>query len=315
MNKVVRLADVWPSAQDNGAVDVSVIMVVYRTGPALFTSIRHVLAQPGVNEFVIVDNGSIEEDADRLSAIAASEPRIRLLQGHGNIGFAKGANLGASAATGKWLVFLNPDAFLEPGCIESLVASAQQAPSPCIVGARVLNPDRSEQRGARRGDVTPVSTLLTFTRLTHLIPFFRRFEIHWESEALPDEATPVPTISGACFCVSQADFRRLRGFDGSYFLHVEDIDLCWRARQAGGSVLFNPTAEVVHIGHTSLVDPLYVEHHKGRGLARYFRKRADTFWSKVLAYLLGPLIILAAVSRPTMRRLMPPRRHVASAHV
>src|ERR1700744_2882558 len=108
---------------------VSVIMVVFRTGPALFSAIPHVLAEPLVDEFVVVDNGSIAE----------AEPRFRLVQGHGNIGFARGCNLGARTAKGHHLVILNPDAYLQPGCISSLIAAAADFPSPCVVGARVLN--------------------------------------------------------------------------------------------------------------------------------------------------------------------------------
>lgn len=304
MNKLVRLAEVLPASAERPSVDVSVIMVVFMTGPALFSSISRVLADPMVGDFVIVDNGSSEADQARLYAISQTDERIRLLAGHGNIGFARGANLGASAAKGRWLVFLNPDAFLEPGCVAALIAGAEGQPSPCVVGARVLNEDRSEQRGARRSEVTPVTTLLSFTRLAELVPAFRRFEIHLESEAVPEAPLAVPVISGACFAVTQADFRLLKGFDGRYFLHVEDIDLCWRARMAGGAVVFQPRAEVVHLGHTSLVEPFFVEFFKGRGLARYFRKRADNPARKLLAWLLGPLIVLAAVSRPAMRALL-----------
>jgi N-acetylglucosaminyl-diphospho-decaprenol L-rhamnosyltransferase len=303
VNKVVPLRHFPAFELEDPSADISVIMVVYLTGPALFTSIARVLADPDVDDFVIVDNGSSEADQARLFAISQTDDRIRLLQGHGNIGFARGANLGASAARGRFLVFLNPDAFLERGCARALFAETTGRPSPCVVGARILNEDRSEQRGARRYEVTPVTTLLSFTHLTGLIPALRRFEIHLENEPLPEAPIKVPTISGACFGVSRADFRRLKGFDGDFFLHVEDVDLCWRAREMGGVVLFHPTAEVVHLGHTSLVEPFFVEWFKGNGLARYFVKRADSWPRRVLAYGLGPIIVLASVARPLMRRL------------
>ncbi|NEX92324.1 glycosyltransferase family 2 protein [Caulobacter sp. 17J65-9] len=283
--------------------DVAVVMVVYRTGPVLFDAVDRVLKAVRAGELVLVDNGSSPEDAARLVEIAAREPRVRLLQGHGNVGFARGANLGASSATARWLVFLNPDALLEDGCLDALVAAAANRPAPCVVGARVLNPDRSEQRGARRGDVTPVTTLLTLSRLTAVFGFLRRFEIHHEDQPEPDGPAEVPTISGACFCMSRDDFHALGGFDGRYFLHVEDVDLCWRARQAGGTVWFQPQAEVVHLGHTSLAEPVFVEFHKGRGLARYFRKRADNPARLALAWALGPLIVMAAVLRPALRKI------------
>lgn len=303
MNKVIPLRNLLAYEVEAPSASVSVIMVVYMTGPALFTAISRVLADPDVDDFVIVDNGSTEADQARLFAISQTDDRIRLLSGHGNIGFARGANLGASAARGRFLVFLNPDAFIEPGCVRKLQEAAKGRPSPCVVGARVLNEDRSEQRGARRGEVTPVTTVLSFTRLADKVRRFRPFEIHWEELPLPQGPVPVPVISGACFGVSRSDFRRLKGFDGGFFLHVEDVDLCWRARRDGGVVLFHPEAEVIHLGHTSLVEPFFVEFFKGRGLARYFVKRADNLPRKLLAYALGPIVVLASVGRPLLRRL------------
>lgn len=307
LNQIVRLADRFSVAAEEPRVDAAVVMVVYMTGPALFESVRLVLAENTVGELVLVDNGSTPDDAARLRAIADREPKVKLLQGHGNIGFARGANLGASATNARWLVFLNPDAYLQPGCVEGLIRAASAATKPALVGARVLNLDGTEQRGARRGEVTPVTTLLSLTRLSGLVPFLRKYEIHWEDETVPAEPVAVPTVSGACFCVSQEDFRRLEGFDSRFFLHVEDVDLCWRTRRAGGEVLFHPDARVVHLGHTSRVEPLLVEWHKGRGLARYFRKRADSRGRLVLAWALGPLIVAAAIARPLIRAVLPPK--------
>lgn len=283
---------------------LSLIMVVYMTGPALMESVRHVLAEPLVEEFVIVDNGSSLADAAWLRELARREPRVRLLQGLGNIGFARAANLGAAAAKGQALVFLNPDAFLTPGAVAALADAARDRPSPCVIGARVFNTDGTEQRGARRGEITPVTTLLTLSKLSATLPPLRRFEIHRESEAPPSHPVDTPTISGACFYMSASDFHVLGGFDEGFFLHVEDVDLCWRARQQGGSVLFQPNARIIHVGSTSKENPLIVEWHKGKGLVRYFLKRADSPQRKLLALVLAPLILGVAVARPLLRQLL-----------
>lgn len=279
---------------------VSVVMVVYWTGEALVDSIRHVLDEPLVDEFVIVDNGSSPADAEMLRALGLTEPRVQLRQGHGNVGFAKGANLGAQTARGEHLVFINPDANLQPGCVAGLISAFRDQPVPTVIGARVMNTDGTEQRGGRRGEVTPVTTLMSLSQLSQKVKRFARFEIHREHEPLPAEPTPVPTISGACFALRRSDFEALAGFDEAYFLHVEDIDLCWRARQAGGQVLFHPSAQVVHLGHTSLENPLKVEFHKGVGLSRYFIKRADNIQRYVLAVMLAPLILGLSVCRPAI---------------
>jgi hypothetical protein len=282
---------------------LSVVMVVYMTGEALGESLACALADPLVDELVVVDNGSSDREAERLRALAARDARMVLVSGHGNVGFAKGANLGAARAKGDLLVFLNPDAFLQPGCIAELAREIHDRPVPCIVGGRVLNADRTEQRGGRRGDITPISALLSISGLARATPGWRRYEVHWEDEALPQQVSAVPTISGACFCMRREDFAAVGGFDEGYFLHVEDVDLCWRVRRQGGLVLFHPGAEVIHIGGTSQTSPLKVEFHKGVGLARFFRKRAEGLGARLAAWALSPLVVLAALARPIVWRL------------
>ncbi|MDI7773782.1 glycosyltransferase family 2 protein [Asticcacaulis sp. EMRT-3] len=289
---------------DDEAVDgVTVVMVVFHTGGILFDAIARVLTDPKVNQFIIIDNGSSEKVEQKLRELETLYDHVLVVQGQGNIGFARAANLGAHLASERWVVFLNPDAMLRPDCIEKLVDAARGQPSPCLVGARVLNPDYSEQRGARRGEVTPITTLLSLTQFSRYIPFLKKFEIHREADSLPDIPQAVPTISGACFAVAKRDFALLRGFDTQYFLHVEDVDLCWRAREMGGVVLFHPGAEVVHEGHTSRVEPVFVEWNKGKGLIHYFHKRAQGkgLWRKVYVWLLSPLIIGVSVMRALTR--------------
>jgi GT2 family glycosyltransferase len=303
MNSILPSHSIFGSGARPLRPRISVVMVVFQTGEALTDSIRHVLDEPLVDEFVIVDNGSPARDAEMLRSLGLAEPRVVLQQGHGNVGFARGANMGAETARGEYIIFLNPDANLQKGCVEGLVTAFQGRPVPTVVGARVMNTDGSEQRGGRRGEVTPVTTLLSFGHLTGRFPRLAGFEIHREREPLPDAPAPMPTISGACFALRRKDFEHLGGFDEGYFLHVEDIDLCWRARQSGGEVLFHPTAKVIHLGHTSLEHPLKVEFHKGVGLSRYFIKRADTVQRYIIAVLLAPAILMMSVSRPLLWKI------------
>jgi len=295
-------------AAARGANGVTVVMIVFHTGKVLLEAVDSVLKEPRVRQFILIDNGSSDKTETWLRELEERHERVLLVQGQGNIGFARAANLGAHLANQPWVVFLNPDARLRPGCIDSLVEATRRGASPCIVGARVLNPDLSEQRGARRGEVTPVTTLLSLTRLSQRVRWLRRFEIHREDDRLPDSPYAVPTISGACFAMSKRDFALLKGFDTDFFLHVEDVDLCWRARELGGAVLFHPGAEVVHDGHTSRVEPIFVEWNKGKGLVHYFHKRAKGkgLWRRAYVALLGPVIlgvsVLRAVLRPRLRQ-------------
>ena len=279
----------------------SAIMVVYHTGPALQESLQRVLIDEDAAELIIVDNGSSDEERAWIDAASASSRKVRVIRGHGNVGFAKGCNLGARLAKEAGLFFLNPDAFLSEGCISSLMDCAESRASPCLVGARIVNPDGTEQRGGRRGEVTPVTTILSILHLADVTECFRKFEIHQEATPAPTCPIEVPTISGAGFYISRSNFFSLGGFDEDYFLHVEDIDLCWRVRQAGGSVWFNPGASIVHLGSTSASRPLVIEFWKGIGLTRYFVKRSDTMARFVIAWLIAPAVMAASIARGLRR--------------
>jgi GT2 family glycosyltransferase len=121
------------------------------------------------------------------------------------------------------------------------------------------------------------------------------------TDPLPQTPVEVPTISGACFFMAREDFAALEGFDDGFFLHVEDVDLCWRVRRKGGVVLFHPRARVIHLGSTSQKHPLFIEYWKGLGLSRFFRKRADSPVRKLLAYVVGPVVFAVSLTRPLIR--------------
>ena len=253
---------------------VSVVMVSYRTGPVLGAAIESVLApdQRGLVELVLVDNGNPPEVAAELARRAASDPRLVVVTGHGNVGFARGCNIGARRARGRVLMLLNPDCRLAPGAIPALLAEAGTLGERWMLGCRVVDPDGSDQRGSRRALLTPVTALVEAFRLDRLAPkLLRRHRLNQHESPLPDRTVPVPAVSGACMMLPAATFRAVGGMDEGYFLHVDDLDLCLRLHRDGVPVLFAPHVEAVHHAGSSRADPIRIEWHKVRGFLRYFR--------------------------------------------
>lgn len=273
-------------------MSLSVVMVSYRTGPVLFDAIDAVLAAPDVDELVVVNHDNPPADEARLTALAAAEDSITLVNTRANIGFSKGCNIGAQAATGDYLLFLNPDAVLTTGAPSRLAKTHGGLQEPAIVGARIVEADGSEQPGARRGELTVRKAIQSFLGG----PGYRR-----DHEPMPRTAIPMETVSGAALLMSRAGFEKLGGFDEGYFLHVEDIDLCKRARSAGGEVMFEPRAAVRHLGATSAASRLTIERHKAAGLVRYFARHGGPL-GPVKAALVAP-VIYAAVFARAFRRL------------
>lgn len=278
---------------------ISAVMVSYRTGPVLFDSIRAVLADPDISELVLVNHDNPTNVTVRLDTMDSAEPRLRVIHTGENLGFARGCNIGARAASGDLLLFLNPDTLISRGTAALLAGTVTALDVPAIVGARILNPDGSEQRGARRGKLTLLSAALSFSGLARHLPGVRDF--HRENEPVPEGPVEMPSVSGAAMMMSRASYRRLNGFDERYFLHVEDLDICQRTWKAGGKVVFEPRASLVHVGSTSCVNLIFVEWHKAAGLTRYFR-----IWSgapgRAALWVLGPLMTAALLTRAVLIR-------------
>jgi GT2 family glycosyltransferase len=273
---------------------ISVVMVSYMTGPALIEAITAVQNDPDIYELIIVDNGNSTADRAQLFQIAQRSRRVRLLQGHGNVGFARGCNYGAALATGDILFFLNPDANIEVGAARKLADAGAAVQTPWIAGGMLLNSNGQEQRGARRGDLNFGSALASFTPL-HRLPGLH--SIHRDDAPLPDGPVPMPTISGASIMTDRASFEQIGGFDGGYFLHVEDIAICRAVRQAGGTVIFVPGARAMHHGSTSDVTRLWVEWHKLKGFLRYFWTTGPGLGVKFATILCAPIMAAMLTTR------------------
>lgn len=278
---------------------LSVIMVTYRTGPSLFLAIDAVLSAHEVAELVLVNHDNPHDTLLRLEALARSQPKLRLIHSGGNLGFARGCNLGAQNARGDVLLFLNPDTVIAPGAAARMMATLGALPEPAIVGARLMDTTGREQRGARRGELTILSALTGFLGLARILPFVRN--VHRENEPLPEAENPSPVVSGAAMMLSRAGFEALGGFDEGYFLHVEDIDICRRARDAGGAVMFEPRACVLHFGSTSKASLFMVETWKARGLTRYFCTHSGVA-GQLIAPILGPALWFALMGRALLVR-------------
>src|SRR5947208_1339710 len=104
-------------AASGAASAISVVMVSYHTGATLWASLERVLADPAVGQVVLVDNGNDAATQAELARRAAATPRLIIVSGHGNVGFAAGCNRGARLATGQFLLLLNPDCLIEPGSL------------------------------------------------------------------------------------------------------------------------------------------------------------------------------------------------------
>lgn len=225
---------------------LSILIVDYNTPEMLARCLdsigRHL---DGVRkEVVVVDNGSQQ---DRVLII--DEARwgfARSIRLPGNVGFGKGNNAGVAECRGDVLLLLNPDTELTDGSLDVALGRFRETAGAELWGFRLLWPDGSFQNSfsteIRCGDY-----LLSYSLLARLARFVPRIGAHKYGNVAPSVPTEVGVVYGAAMMMRTEDFRRLGGFDPSYHLYFEDVDLCDRFRsQLGGHIVYHPEVSIVH---------------------------------------------------------------------
>jgi N-acetylglucosaminyl-diphospho-decaprenol L-rhamnosyltransferase len=276
---------------------ISAVVVTYHSGDVLRACLTNLLASPDCEEIVLVNNGNPDKVLSDLSAWTEAEPRLKLITGHGNVGFGRACNLGAKHATGSMLAFVNPDCMVEPDALAQMALIAA-ATGPLLVGGCICDPEGLEQRGARRGELSVWSACVSFLGLGRpgeQAGVWRDFNRN--REPLPTSPIETPVVSGALMLTRADAFWQIGGFDEAYFLHVEDIDLCHRYALGGGKVIFHPSARATHIGGTSQAAPWQVEASKLRSFLYYFWKYARPPFGHISVIFITPVLALAMLMR------------------
>ena len=265
----------------------TIVIVSYHTGPVLWRCLDAALSDALVDTVVLVDNGNDEATRRDMDRRAELEPQLKIIRGQGNVGFSRACNLGAEKAASSHILLLNPDCVLSDGALERGLKVLGSAPNAMAATVRVENEDGSEQQGARRNLMTPLTVFVEQFKLYKLFPnnsVFKR--VNLQGERLFEHPVPVECLSGSFVLMPLSAYRQLGGMDEDYFLHMEDVDLCMRIRKAGGDILYIPNLAVTHVKGTSKVSSFWVEWLKTKSAMLYFRKH---FSSGVGVFLL-PLI-------------------------
>jgi GT2 family glycosyltransferase len=214
-------------------------------------------------EIIVVDNNSSDDSVGSIKDYIFRTKyggTINLIQSEENLGFAKGCNFGAKFAKGKYLLFLNSDTqVLDKGFIK-MVQFLEKNPKVAILGGKLKNIDGSLQNSAGK-----------FYNLFNLFLML----LGRDNRQSPKDIVRVDWVSGACLMIGKDVFERLRGFDGHFFMYIEDMELCYNARKSGFLTYFYPDVSVVHqeLGSSSrafAIKNIY------KGILYFYRKHRDS---------------------------------------
>lgn len=251
---------------DPAAAVIAAIVVTYESAATIDDCLMRLRRADGVGQIRVVDNGSVDGTLAIVQRHAASDVRVRFIGNPDNPGFAAACNQGAHDSDARWIAFVNPDCLVEVDTLQRLQVHAAGVDGNALLGADLVDEAGVRDPAARR----------------HAPDFARMLSAVFDGSGARALGVPMDTasmlqqvdaVSGALMLVSRELYQRIDGFDTGYRLHAEDLDLCRRARDAGATVAVANDVRVTHLrGVSSHSRPLFVEWHKHRGLARYFRK-------------------------------------------
>lgn len=253
--------------------EVSVVVVTYNAKPWIEPCLESVRDC----ELIVVDNGSGDGTPE---LVRERFPEARLIEQE-NRGLGAGWNAGMQAARGRWFLLLNADAWVVGDAIARLSAALEREPAAAIAGPRLLNPDGTLQRSLR-GFPTLWRLATEYFFLRKLGPRTRIFNAFYGAGFRHDREREAEFLMGAALFVRPQAVSEVGGLDERFFLFSEEVDWCYRFRQAGWKVLFTPEAEVVHVGGASHGGRLFreqlqghllfLEKHRGARSARAARR-------------------------------------------
>jgi GT2 family glycosyltransferase len=249
---------------------VSVIIVNYNGGNLVRKCLEHLWPQlEGGWEVFVVDNNSADGSVDNLEADFAG---LHVIRNPTNAGYSRANNQALALAKGTYILLLNPDVELLPGSIATAIAYLDENPDVSILGPKVLKNGRLDPP-ARRSFKTPETYFYKFTGLSTLFPRNRRFGRYYLSYLDEDQITDVDSVVGAFLMIRRAVVEQIGPLDERFFMYSEDEDWCWRAKQAGGRVIYHPGVVVHHIrGATTSKYRVRMTYHSHRSYWLFYKK-------------------------------------------
>jgi GT2 family glycosyltransferase len=173
-------------------------------------------------------------------------PDVRLVENADNKGYGAANNQGLQISKGDYVLFLNPDTILPRDALKLSIDYLKENTKVGVMSLKLVDADGSFQSACRRGFPTPSTAFYRMTGLSAIFPKSKRFGKYNLTYLDKDETVPVDAVCGA-YMLGRGDvLRKIKGFDNDFFMYGEDIDLCWRVRKEGYTVVYHPISEVIH---------------------------------------------------------------------
>ena len=244
-------------------VQLSIIIVNYNSKSLIEQCLVSVdKAITGINaEVIVVDNNSSDGSKEYLSLKFTN---VKFIFNDANLGFAKACNQGFKISSGNYVLFLNPDTILSETCLTDCISFLKTHADAGAVGVRMLDEKGKFLKESKRGLPSPSASFYKLFGLTAMFPGSGTIAKYYEGHLPENENNPVDVLSGAFMMVKREVFENVNGFDESFFMYGEDIDLTLRIAQQGHKNYYLGKISVIHLkGGSTRYNYKYVQYFYG----------------------------------------------------
>lgn len=270
---------------------LSIVIVSWNVKKDLVNCLRSIGENPASESFevIVIDNASTDSTVE---AVRNEFPEIVVITNSQNLGFAAANNQGIEKSRGEYILLLNPDTIVQLNSLNILIEFMDKNEDVGICGPQLLNQDGTVQPSVR-GFPTFRGALYRHTAFRHLRIFKNEYKT-WLMKSFDHKTRmDVDQVMGAAFLLRRTAIDSIGAMDEIFFMYYEEVDLCYRMKQAGWRIVFTPEAKITHLGGKSSGQmPVRRRIMMLTSLLKFFRKHRGKYITAVFNGVFKPAIIL-----------------------
>lgn len=223
-------------------IDLSIIILNHNTRDLLRQCLSSITT-PNQYQVIVVDNASTDNS---VAMVRKEFPKVEIITSPVNIGFTRGNNLARKVAKGEYILFLNSDTKLFPDTLSTMVGFMASDPRIGISTCLTLLPSGRLYYACHRGFPTPWNSFCYFIGLAKLFPKIKLFSGYTATYLPINTVHEIDACSGTFLLIQKKLLDQIGWFDQDYFAYGEDIDMCFKVKESGYKVMFNPNVKLIH---------------------------------------------------------------------
>lgn len=284
-------------------MELSVIIVSFNTKDILKNCLESVykFAKNIEFEVIVVDNLSTDGSREMLKSFSKKYKNFDLIENKKNEGFAVANNLGIKKSRGRYVLLLNSDTLLIENSFYKIRSFMESHPKCGISTVRLLNKDKSEQ--ATGGSFPTILRIFLWATFLDDLPFIDRlvssYHPHtsnfYTNNNYYGNAHKQDWVTGAVFMIRKEVIEQVNGFDPDFYMYVEELEFCYRAKKQGWEIWYTPDTEIIHLGGASSPNRINAVLGEFKGLRLFYAKHFSYWKQFILTVLLKKAAILRII--------------------